>query len=147
MFQLFAYDTTGCSQLVSQTISSVTAKGASLTLTSSKSPRNDCWNISSSGFNIAYSWSQNVSDPQYNQVGFWIKINDVESYLSSNTIKCTMNNSLSYSHNTSGVQEYQCTASIFYLVGNTEAWDIEIAPQIDGSWDTVGFGNNYNFSL
>jgi len=147
MFQLFAYDTTGCSPLVSKTISRVTAKGASLVLTSFKSPRNDCWNKASSGFKIAYSWSQNVSTSQYTQVGFWIKVNDIDFYLNSNTTKCIINNSLHYSHNTSGEQEYRCTASLFYLVGDTEVWDIEIAPQIDGSWDTAGYSNNYKFSF
>jgi len=116
-------------------------------LTTFKSPRSDCWNISSSGFNITYAWGQNVPTSQYNQVGFWVRVNNFEFHINHTEIKCTTNNSLNYSHNTNGQQNYLCTATAYVKVGNNEAWDIEIAPQVDGSWDTAGHGNNYRFSL
>jgi len=149
VFQLFALDTSGCSPMNSQNLSKVTVNGASLVLTSSKSPISDCWNLSSSGFTIAYIWGQNVQTSQYSQVGFYVKVNNLEFPIdySDVDIRCTTSNSLSYSHNTNGQQNYLCTATTYVKVGNNEAWDIEIAPQVDGSWDTAGFRKDYKFSL
>jgi len=133
----FALDTSGCSPLPQVEKTAVTAQGNSLRVTALKAPSQACWNVSESSVMVAYQWSQKSLNTDGISVHFWVSINGNERNLDSE-IEC-QDMAQFYE------ADVRCTATATFVVGNISAWNVEVAPQLSGKWDTRGYGNNYNF--
>jgi hypothetical protein len=131
-----AQDTSGCSPMLTQSQKQTTTKGSVLRLTSSKVNSSRCWNLNSSGISVSYEWNQVEPKAKYQKVGFWIKLGREEQYLKASSISCRNQN-----------RYYLCSASGFVSIPNMNNWAIEIAPEVDNSWDTKGVGQNYFFNF
>ena len=144
--QLFAVDTSGCSQMVTKTALLETSKHALISVSSTKAPRPDCWNVSDSRIKVLYQWRQDGFNSKYTDIGFWIRVNSESDFINvaPQSIRCSVDGLF---YGKSGEGQSICSAVAYKTIGNIKDWDIEIAPQLNLDWDTYGYDNNYNFSL
>jgi hypothetical protein len=143
-----AVDTSGCSQLRESSDSKVTSQGALLTVTAKLSPKASCWNAGSSHVVIDYRWVQSSKAVVPTAGAFWMRVNGAESQQNANLI-CMPVSNLKAQANTSGESQVECSMRAIEklsVTGQTRV-EIEVAPVLDGNWDTKGFEQNYVFEL
>lgn len=133
----YAVDTSGCSPLPQIEKTMATAQGNSLRVTALKAPSKACWNVGESALILSYQWSQKSANTDGISMNFWVNINGNEKTLES-SIECQ------------DVDMFleptvRCTATASITVGNIGTWNVDVAPEISGKWDTRGYGNNYSF--
>jgi hypothetical protein len=141
---LYAHDTSGC-YMRETSKTAKTAFGHSLQVTSSMSLNSSCWNAESSSVTIAYGWVQD-SDDDSHSVTIWANINGNAKTLNPQ-VRCLRDQRISYSKDTTNTGSYLCTATAVVQIGYQQGVSVEVAPQIDGSWDTRGYAQNYSFEL
>lgn len=139
----YAVDTSGCSQLVTVTQEARTAAGARLRVTSSRAPRRDCWNARNATLAVQYTWrsERSVDAPQ---VSVWYRVNN-QSGTSPASVFCVGPGRYGMDKRTDNLNEVECHASAtlpFPAEGNVS---VELAPVVNGDWDTSGFGQNTSF--
>lgn len=122
---------------------SMTAFGHRLVVEESKASSSSCWNAILGTVVMSYEWIDTNSSGQ--EVIFWARINQKEMTFDTH-ITCERNK-FSYAHDTSGRSFFHCKAQARVTVGFNANNYIEIAPNINGSWDTYGHSNNYHFSF
>lgn len=136
-----AVDTTGCSPLQEQTKEKTTAHGGVIKVTSLKAPAASCWNVNESTLRVAYSWLQDDANTSLIHAAIWMQVNNrAVTVLAS--VSCTFATPGAYQ-----VTRYVCTATAESRVGDIDTWNIEVAPVLNGVWDTAGYGQNYRFQL
>jgi hypothetical protein len=144
--QLHAQDTTGCSPLKTKVQGQNTFWDYRLDVSISHPFSEECWNAEQSGFEISYYWIEKSAPVQMPEVKFWLLFNQDEMVLNAH-VNCIPVEVLNYGHNPAEKRPYKCTASVRVNTGFQDAWEVEIAPNIDGRWDTRGFRQNYFFSF
>lgn len=139
-FTTFASDTTGCPTMHTTSKDTTTAFGNNLLIQALNAAGPDCSYAKDSKITISYSWVQDTTDAP--RVEFWTKINNtgitldltVVAYVSCNEINSTST-------------RFKCVAKALIGTGYQNKMDVEVAPLIDGQWDTKGYNQNYNFQF
>jgi hypothetical protein len=139
-----ANDTSGCNMRESLKETRTTS-GNNLRVQYVMAPQSRCWNADDGAIAISYEWLQNNSDENHNAI-FWTKINQFESTIKANISCKRFDNGGLYNSN-SRENSYLCRAIGRIKIGYNENAIVEIAPQLDGSWDTKGFAQNYLFKF
>lgn len=139
-FTTFASDTTGCPTMHTTSKEALTAMGNNLTIQALNAAGPDCSYAKDSKITILYSWLQ---DSNYvPKVEFWTKVDNtgvtldltVVAYVSCNELNSTSN-------------RIKCVAKAMIGTGYQDKMDVEVAPFIDGQWDTLGYSQNYIFKF
>ncbi|XGC81933.1 hypothetical protein ACES2L_05485 [Bdellovibrio bacteriovorus] len=138
-------DTTGCSPMFRQSKSLTTQQGLQLIASILRPPRQDCWNKDSSAILIGYEWHQVSKELPKNEVLFWINVQGQQQFISAD-VMCFAAKSL-FDKNTSYEDLYQCKASAQLRLEHFGSFILEIAPRLNGKWDTHGFERNYIFNF
>jgi hypothetical protein len=141
---LYAHDTSGCS-MIEKSKSKETNFRNSLQVKSTQASGRSCWNADSSSVTISYKWIQN-SDNESQSVKIWSNINGNIKTLNTQ-ITCREIESISYSKETTDESAFLCNATAIVKTGFQENIYLELAPQINGSWDTSGYARNYFFEF
>ena len=121
-----------------------TQLGNYLQVQSYKASAPTCWNAQDSQVIVSYQWMQ--TSPETRSVIFWAKVNQSEAAIQA-YVSCAKSNEFGYAHNTSGEAYYLCKAEAQISKGYHESLSVEVAPQINGLWDTRGYAQNYSFQL
>ena len=137
-----AYDTSGCNMRENSQETQTVLKNT-LRVQSEIAQSSRCWNADDSAVNITYEWFQNNGETDQ-RVQFWTKINQVESTVAARVYCKQFDGGGNY---TNYGNTYKCQAVASVKVGYQENITIEVAPKIDGSWDTKGYSQNYFFRL
>ncbi|QDK37991.1 hypothetical protein [Bdellovibrio sp. NC01] len=140
----FAVDTSGCSPLSEKTLVLTTAQGKELTATLFQPQSSWCWNAGESKLRLIYKWTQ-VNSAQAGSATFWMRINEMEAILPAQT-QCVHAEAIGYEKNTSGEQVYLCAAFAEIAAPATKV-QLEVAPVVNGNWDTAGYEKNYLFNF
>lgn len=143
-FQAHGLDTSGC-RFEEKNQQTKTSANLSLKVQSSMINSPTCWNANDSVLNISYEWLQG-SAMVSQVVNFWMNINGQQRTFSAHII-CKHLNELNYAADTSGAITYRCAATARVRVGYQKNILVEIAPQMNGVWDTPGFQKNYLFQF
>lgn len=122
-----------------------TAFGNNLTVQALNAAGPNCSYAKDSRITIVYSWFQNSGYAPH--VDFWTRINNegltreltVFAYVSCNEFKIGP-----YSDEST---RYKCLAKTMIGTGYQNKMNIEVAPLIDGQWDTRGYSQNYYFQF
>jgi len=141
----FAVDTSGCSPLKQQSQQVSTVQGRLLTVTSFQALQGSCWNTNQTHIEISYQWLQEISAVE-NTAQIWLKINEREGTLNLTTSCAASHDQMTYEKNTSGKTIYRCSGTATVAV-KPGALRVEVAPVVNGAWDTHGFGQNYIFNF
>lgn len=107
-------------------------------------PWERCWNAADGNVAVSYEWAQDSSNTNHKSQ-FWIRTNQDEGRTYEGSVSCRSNESLSYSY--SSAESYTCKAQVILKIGYQKDLNIEVAPALDGRWDTKGYGDNYLFNL
>lgn len=142
-----ASDSTGCPTMHTTSKETVTAFGNNLAIQTLNAAGPDCSYAKDSRITIVYSWFQNSGNPPH--VDFWTRINNngltqelsVFAYVSCNEF-----NSGPYSDHSNG-NRFKCFAKAMIGTGYQDKMNVEVAPLIDGNWDTRGYSQNYYFQF
>ncbi len=143
----FASDTTGCPTMHTTSKDATTAFGNNLLIQALNAAGPNCSYAKDSRVTIFYSWFQDADN--YPRVEFWTKINNTGITLDLTVVAyvtCNELNSAHYLHQVSG-KRFKCTAKAMIGTGYQDKMDVEVAPLIDGKWDTRGFSQNYYFQF
>lgn len=138
-----AVDTSGCSQLVEVTQQAGTAGGNRLVVTASRAPRPDCWNARNATLSVNYVWRAERST-EAPRVSVWYRVNN-QSGTAPASVICMGPGRYSLNKRTDNVNEVECHAVAtlpFPAEGNVS---VELAPVVNGAWDTAGYGQNTQF--
>jgi hypothetical protein len=143
---LYAHDTSGC-LMIESSKSIKTTFGNSLLVKSTQVSNNSCWNVQNNSVTITYRWVQD-SDNESQDVKIWANINGNTKTLITQ-ITCTelRSESISYSKDTTNNDAFLCSATATVKTGFLENVSLELAPMINGSWDTGGYAQNYSFEF
>jgi hypothetical protein len=144
-FQVRAADTSGCSPLLSQAKSVITAKGMKLTVTAYKPNAPTCWNAKEAAITVNYEWLQKNASQNSHVVNFYVRLNNTAGTVSS-VATCRQNSEFTTQANTAGTL-YRCSATATLSIAGMSSVNVEVAPQADGIWDTASYGQNYGFSF
>ncbi|RYZ98530.1 MAG: hypothetical protein EOP11_20570 [Proteobacteria bacterium] len=136
-----AADTSGCSQLVQTTAHATTANGNLLTATYAHAARANCWNASQAAVTIAYRFSSETAQPS---VGLWVKLNGRDQTLTAQVTCSSVQSGIA--KDTSPRASFACFA-LATLPTATGAQELEIAPSVNGAFDTSAYGQNSRLSL
>jgi hypothetical protein len=145
-FQAHAVDTSGCSPLQAQNQSVKTVNGLTLTVTAYKPNSASCWNANQASLRVDYEWMQKNNSQNTHKISHWMRLNNNSFYIGAN-VTCHQQNSNGMQANTSGDTLYRCTATTTVSIANMKSVDVEVAPQVDGTFDTAGYGQNYHFNF
>jgi hypothetical protein len=134
----FAVDTSGCSQLL-ESRQTVQGSLGALTATYARAPRENCWNADQARIDLDYSYA----GPQA-PVSFWINVNGSERTLPA-SVSCSSGSS-GYAKDTRNERPQNCVAhaTLPVRLGRQE---LEVAPIVNGTFDTQGFGKNLRLSF
>jgi hypothetical protein len=136
-----AVDTSGCSQLVETTARATTTSGNLLTATYAHAPRANCWNANQASVTIAYRFLAVEPNPA---VSFWVKLNGRDQTLIAR-VTCSSDSS-GVAKDTSNARRFACFALASIPTG-LGSQTLEVAPAVNGNYDTSGYGENSRFSL
>jgi len=139
-----ANDTSGCGTRENLK-EARTTKGNNLQVHFKMAPNSRCWNAEDGAITISYEWLQKNDDENHKAV-FWTKTNQSVSTINANISCKRFDNGRFYTSNSSD-NSYVCRAIGSLKIGFQENVAVEIAPQLDGSWDTKGFSQNYLFKF
>lgn len=124
-----------------------TAFGNNLHIQALNAAGPNCSYAKDSKVTILYSWFQ---DADYHpRVEFWAKINNIGITLDLTVVANVSCNELKnspYLFQASG-KRFKCFAKAVIGTGYQDKMAVEVAPSIDGQWDTRGFSQNYYFQF
>ncbi|RZA06889.1 MAG: hypothetical protein EOP11_09175 [Proteobacteria bacterium] len=137
----FAADTSGCSQMVERTLHATTSGGNLLTATYAHAPRENCWNANQASLTLAYRFS---SAERAAEVALWVNLNGKAQTLPAR-LSCTDAQS-GMQKDTNNQRRFACFA-IVVLPAVLGAQSLEVAPSVNGAFDTRGYGENASFQF
>lgn len=143
--QIFASDSTGCPTMHTTSKETTTTFGNNLAIQALNAAGPDCSYAKDSRITIIYSWFQDSGYTPH--IDFWTRINNngltndltVFAYVSCNEF-----NSGPYSV---PYNRFKCFAKAIIGTGYQNKISVEVAPLIDGHWDTRGYSQNYYFQF
>jgi hypothetical protein len=136
----YAVDTSGCGQRLESTLGGATPAGR-VEVTYDRAPRENCWNADQAYLRVRYSLNQ----PQApGRVSFWVSFNGGTQTLDG-SVTCTPEASF-YGKDTRNQRGQQCVATLT-LPTRLGRQELELAPIVDGRFDTAGYGLNVRVSF
>lgn len=144
----YAVDTSNCSAMKSASKGAETAKGNYLQVQTLNSASASCPYSRDAKVTISYIWDQETNNTP--KVLFWTKLSglNLNQEATVNTyVTCNELAGDGYNLDTSNKKVFRCSAQASLGTGYQEKLNVEVAPQIDGSWDTRGYSQNYTFKF
>lgn len=140
----FAVDTSGCTPLTQKNQSVKTVSGKALVVQAFQA-KPGCWNANQSQVQINYYWLQDSFSAENVHAHFWVRINGEETNLDGQ-VSCHLNSGWSLGADTSGHGDFLCSA-VANVGVKADSVTVEVAPELQGQWDTAGYGQNYTFKF
>ena len=151
-----AVDTSGCSQLITEGRQVNRPNGAVLSATYVHPNRADCWNASSAKLSVTYSFPSRSASPA---VSFWTSLNGQARQVAPSRLECRAD--VTYRVNNEAPKicrgcgdvnagdqpaSLTCYASFTFQNGAGRQ-DLEVAPSVNGQFDTDGYGQNLRLTF